>query len=684
MKRCGLVFLVIWLLIAAAAAQKSQAAQAQPSSGTTAQSAQPAHKAHAAAKTPKLTNEDCLACHNDPSMTKEENGKQVSLAVDDTKFKASVHSVFGCTDCHSDVKSAPHETTPAKPKCATCHADQQTAYEHGIHAKAAAAGNTNVAKCQDCHGSVHEILPSSDPKSKVARTNIPQTCGACHGQKFVMASSGVSSAPFTSYQESVHGKAVAAGSETAAVCTDCHGEHDILSATDPKSPINKFNVPVTCAKCHANIEQQYAQSIHGEAIARGNWQAPVCTDCHGIHSIKAPQDASSSVASANVKNTCGACHGSVRLSKEFGMPGGRVASYLASYHGMAQNVGSKTVANCASCHGVHNILPSTDPRSTINHANLAKTCGQCHPGANDKFITSKVHLDGASKADFREVALNYIRRFYIWMIVCVIGGMVLHNLIILRKKLLLHRIGQPRILFRMTRAQRVQHLTLLISFFTLVLTGFALHYPSSWLAMIFVNELVRSYIHRIAGVVLIAVSLFHLWYVIKTADGRRLIKDMLPDWKDVTDARDAFRYYLGYSDKRPMFGRFTYAEKMEYWALVWGMFVMASTGLMAWFKVGVGERVPGWWIDVAITIHFYEAVLATLAIVVWHLYGVIFDPDTYPMNWAWYDGKMTIEQYEHEHPLDILAVEKSVGSGQESDLTAAAEKEAAETAGSRK
>ena len=212
----------------------------------------------------------------------------------------------------------------------------------------------------------------------------------------------------------------------------------------------------------------------------------------------------------------------------------------------------------------------------------------------------------------------------------MIGGMVLHNLIVFRKKLILHRIGQPRILFRMTLGQRIQHLTLLVSFFTLVLTGFALRYPSSWLAMIFVNELVRSYIHRIAGVVLIAVSLFHLWYVIKTGDGRQLIKDMLPDWKDVTDARDAFRYYLGYSEQRPMFGRFTYAEKMEYWALVWGMFVMASTGLMAWFKVGVGERVPGWWIDVAITIHFYEAVLATLAIIVWHLYGVMFDPDAYP------------------------------------------------------
>ena len=241
---------------------------------------------------PKMSNEDCLACHNDSTLSKEENGKPVSLHVDDAKFKASIHSVFGCTDCHKDIQAFPNDPTPAKPVCVTCHADQQTAYEHGVHAKAAAAGNANVAKCQDCHGSVHEILPASDPKSKVARGNIPQTCGACHGQKFVMASSGISSAPFNSYQQSVHGKAVAAGSGKAAVCTDCHGEHDILAATNPKSPISKFNVPVTCAKCHDNVRQEYVQSIHGQAIARGNWQAPVCTDCHGIHTIKAPTDPS--------------------------------------------------------------------------------------------------------------------------------------------------------------------------------------------------------------------------------------------------------------------------------------------------------------------------------------------------------------------------------------------------------
>ncbi len=357
----------------------------------------------AVAKTPpKMSNEDCLACHNDSTLTKDENGKPVSLHVDDAKFKASIHSVFGCTDCHNDIKAFPHDPTPAKPVCATCHADEQTAYDHGVHAKAAAAGNTNVAKCQDCHGSVHEILPASDPNSKVARANIPQTCGACHGQKFVMASSGVSSAPFTSYQQSVHGKAVAAGSDKAAVCTDCHGEHDILAASDPKSPINKFNVPATCAKCHDNVKQEYVQSIHGQAIARGNWQAPVCTDCHGIHTIKAPNDPNSSVAAANVENTCAPCHASVRLSNEFGVPGGRVNSYLSSYHGMASKMGSTTVANCASCHGVHNILPSSDPRSTINHANLAKTCGQCHPGANEKFISFKVHLTAPGESRLRQ------------------------------------------------------------------------------------------------------------------------------------------------------------------------------------------------------------------------------------------------------------------------------------------
>jgi len=278
-----------------------------------------------------------------------------------------------------------------------------------------------------------------------------------------------------------------------------------------------------------------------------------------------------------------------------------------------------------------------------------------------------VHLDGVQQADVGSKVIGFITRFYIWMIVVVIGGMVLHNVLVFRKKLQLHRIGHPRPVQRMNLSQRVQHLTLLSSFIVLVLTGFALRYPSSWLALAFVTEHVRSLIHRIAAIVMIVAGLYHVWYLAKTADGRKLFMDMLPDWKDVTDVRDALRYYLGFSEQRPLFRRFSYAEKAEYWALVWGTIVMAGTGLMAWFKVFIGAKVPGWWIDVAITIHWYEAILATLAIVVWHFYAVIFDPDAYPINWAWFDGKMSIEHYQHEHPLDARAIAEAISKSENQD-----------------
>ncbi|MGA7770634.1 MAG: hypothetical protein WCA27_30920 [Candidatus Sulfotelmatobacter sp.] len=116
--------------------------------------------------------------------------------------------------------------------------------------------------------------------------------------------------------------------QNAAVCADCHGTHEILMAGDPKSSTFKFNVPGTCGKCHAQEGQNYIQSVHGQAIGRGNWLAPVCTDCHGIHTIQAPDNPSSSVsAQALAQITCARCHQGLRLTSEFGVPGARVASY---------------------------------------------------------------------------------------------------------------------------------------------------------------------------------------------------------------------------------------------------------------------------------------------------------------------------------------------------------------------
>ena len=127
--------------------------------------------------------------------------------------------------------------------------------------------------------------------------------------------------------------------------------------------------------------------------------APVCTDCHGIHSIKAPANPNSPVAERNLsRDTCAPCHQGVKLSQEFGIPGGRVSSYFDSYHGLAAEGGSVVAANCSSCHGVHNILPSTDPRSTINPAHLDATCGKCHKGVTAKFTQTKVHVEDSAGA----------------------------------------------------------------------------------------------------------------------------------------------------------------------------------------------------------------------------------------------------------------------------------------------
>lgn len=604
----------------------------------------------------RLKDQDCLSCHGDNSLTEDVNGKPVSLFVDGVKLKHSIHgSMFHCVDCHTDVKSLAHETPPKRIACAQCHADAQTAYAHSLHAQAGAAGKSPAATCQDCHGDAHQIVAADASDSPVNHSNIPVTCGRCHGQKFLMESNGQSNQPFLSYQSSVHGRAVQGGSQKAAVCTDCHGAHEVLSATNQKSPINKFNVPATCGKCHSDIEHTFMGSIHGQGIAHGNNLAPSCTDCHGIHSIKMHTDPNAAVAEQNVsRDVCAHCHEGVRLSQEFGVPGNRVSSYMDSYHGLAMQGGSVIVANCSSCHGVHDILPSSDPRSSINRANLETTCGKCHKGVTQKFILTRVHLqDGVGGHDIDSIAVRWVRLIYIPLILLVIGAMALHNLVIWRRKLADRRAAHTVTVVRMTVNQRWQHLVLFTSFIVLVITGFALRFPESWFAhLLGMSEHLRSIVHRVAGVALIGAGIYHVFYVIAAREGRKLLRDVAPRPSDARDALHAMAYYLHLRKDKPEFGRFNYAEKAEYWALVWGTALMGLTGVMLWAKVWVGNLLARWVVDVATAIHYYEAILATLAILVWHFYQVFFDPDVYPMNSAWLDGKMPADHYREEHGLD--------------------------------
>ena len=562
-----------------------------------------------------------------------------------------------CVGCHGPGRTLPY-LGPDR-----FHAEAHGAYDRGFHARSIQNGR-RAANCLDCHssnGDMTTMLPARDPKSTVNRANIAKTCGSCHSQKAAMEGTGISNRPFLSYQESVHAHAIVNGNTKAAVCTDCHSSHDIRPASDGGSPIFKANLAKTCGQCHSDIAGEYNRSVHGEAVARGVSRSPVCTDCHGIHNIKPHLDpATSATSQALATGSCVGCHDGVALTQEFGVASGRVTSYQDSYHGLASKLGSTVAANCASCHGVHNILPSTNPRSMINRSNLVTTCGQCHPGAGENFILGQIHLNvpassggSAPSEDIAVVMTGWVRRVYLWLIGVVIGGMLIHNFFVWRKKALAKRLATIRSVVRMSRAQRIQHLVMLVSFTALVLTGFALKYPDSWLAALLgSSEPFRRISHRVAGVLLIAVGIFHLWYVGSTTEGRKALWDMLPRRKDVADFIQAMRYYVLGNSTKPKFARFNYAEKAEYWAVVWGTIIMGLTGVMVWFKVEVFGFLPRWIIEVALAIHFYEAILATLAIVVWHLYNVIFDPDVYPLNWALVDGRVSEDYYKEEHELD--------------------------------
>jgi cytochrome b subunit of formate dehydrogenase len=361
----------------------------------------------------------------------------------------------------------------------------------------------------------------------------------------------------------------------------------------------------------------------------------------------------------------------VKLNERYGISSNRVSTFTESYHGLALKGGSLEVANCASCHGVHNIKPSWDSTSSIHKSNLIKTCGKCHPGANENFTKGKMHVDINEK---EEPILYTISTLYIILIITLIGGMFLHNLLDLIKKAkvkFLIRRGairkefhpSHRLYLRMTKSERIQHFSLLVSFFTLVLTGFMLSYPDAWWT-IQIRKLfpfsydLRGIIHRIAAIVLIAASLYHVYYLAFTSRGRQLFVDLLPRLKDLSDAVGVLKYNLGFSKKKPKFERFSYIEKSEYWALVWGNIVMGFTGFIMWFEntfIGIFTKL-GW--DIARTVHYYEAWLAFLAILVWHIYFVIFNPDVYPMNLAWIKGTLTEEEMEEEHPLELEKIKQ--------------------------
>jgi cytochrome b subunit of formate dehydrogenase len=603
------------------------------------------------------SNEDCLTCHADPELTGiNRKGQEVSMTVPEGVIDLSVHAGMGCIDCHVDlagVEDYPHAESLEPVQCGMCHSEAAEVYTK--HGRVNVGEDEDIPTCANCHGN-HIILPSSDRESRVSPENLPQTCGKCHEDINLTTKHEILyGEAIAIFKSSVHGQAISGGVLLAASCNDCHSvggsAHRIYGPADRESTINHFNIPKTCGKCHSTIEQEYWEGIHGKFVARGETDAPVCTNCHGEHGIIAPSDPRSPVSPARVAEaTCSPCHESALLNEKYGVETGRLRSWYDSYHGLKSKAGDLTVANCASCHEAHLILPSTDPKSSIYPANRQETCGGCHPGISEQLANAPIHgTPGISQTR----AADVVKNIYIIAIFVIIGAMIIHWLIDLRKQIQLVR--HKKRIRRMTLNEVWQHTILMISFIVLVITGFSLRFYDSWWTDLFFGwqggfEL-RGLIHRIAGITLLLASIWHLFYL-STPRGRKFIRDMMPSANDFRQFFHMIGYNLNIRSKKPVFARFSYIEKAEYWALVWGTVVMIVTGLLLWFDNLAVEWFPRGVLDVMLVIHYYEAWLATLAILIWHMYSTIFSPQVYPMNPSWIDGQMPLDMYAHEHGND--------------------------------
>lgn len=587
------------------------------------------------------TNEKCFACHR----------TEIPI-VNEKEFKQSVHGSETCNSCHVEYFDYPHPKDVKPVFCGTCHEEQGNQLVSSDHGKVflKELKEPTADICTSCHSKPHSVLPPQDLNSTVNRIKIMDTCNNCHLKKTVEKEHPLKKTAYKTYTKTVHGKAFLEKKIlTAAICTECHGVHDINFSINSQSHIYKFNVPNTCGKCHTNIMKVYKESIHGQAVERRIKEAPVCTDCHGEHNIVAHNEPGSTVSTGSIVRTCSHCHASETINIQYKIPVDSVKTYMASYHGIGYQYGSSTVANCATCHHWHDIFPSTDRRSSIYPANLVKLCGKCHPGVTDKVALGSVHITLTPE---KNKIIFYVKIFYIALIVLVIGGMITHNLLDFGRKLYIkyHEDKENFVEERFNYIMRLQHLVLLISFIMLAYTGFAHKFPNAWWALPFKyftwGAEFRKLLHRGFAILFVLLMFFHLPWLLFSNRGKKELVEMLPKLKDIQDLFKLIRYNLGITKQKPLFTRYNYIEKSEYWALVWGAVIMTVTGFSLMFEEITLRYFPKWLIDVFLTIHFYEAILASLAILVWHFYWVIFDPEIYPLNWVAFFGKITKKQKE--------------------------------------
>ena len=422
-------------------------------------------------------------------------------------------------------------------------------------------------------------------------------------------------------------------------------------------------IPEQCGTCHDDQRDTYLESIHGvERLEKGNTKAPVCISCHTAHDITNTSLASFKLL---VTDACASCHED------------RAKSYHATYHGQVTNLGGGETAKCFNCHGSHEIQKEDNPKSKVNPANRLKTCQHCHDGkarrlATEGFVTFAPHADASHYDKYPQMWI--VTKFMQLLLIGVFAFFWAHSgLWYYRewqdRKNHVHKphidlaglkIEGKKVYFqRFAAGWRIAHLAFALVTMTLVITGTsALFAHTAWAPLVAKavgGPAVLAIIHRVAASLFVGIFMIHFVYVMQ-----KLLRDptfrwfgpnsLIPNWKDLSDCYGMFRWFLGMGPK-PMFDRWTYFEKFDYWAVFWGVNIIGWSGLSLAFPTITASIFPGWVFNVATVVHGEEAFLAAVFLFTVHFFNNHFRPDKLPPpDIVMFTGLQSLDEFRADHP----------------------------------
>ncbi|MEN8222996.1 MAG: cytochrome c3 family protein [Acidobacteriota bacterium] len=612
----------------------------------------------------RVSDTACLKCHEDENISMNKDGKKISLHIKKEDIKSSVHMEVTCVKCHSDVNpllKRPCQTAN-EVDCSSCHISTGEEYKNSGHGIAKMNMDKDAPDCVSCHGT-HTIQSHRDDTSPIYKTNIPFLCGNCHKKdsKIEKGHELSQKEVINDYSQSIHGKKLTEkGFLVSASCTDCHNKHYILSSKDEKSSTHIKNVQATCSSCHRGIFNDYIKSIHFTSEQYRKEDRPTCITCHSAHKIT---DITKDQFMTEVTDHCGECH--KELSE----------TYLDTVHGKTYQLGYLKSAKCSDCHNAHLILSTNDPDSSVGMNNIVNTCQKCHEDANERFTGYLTHATHHDRNKFPILYYTYWAMTLLLISVFTFFG--IHTILWfprsfknmkLRKK---EGHGKDEVYVqRFELSQRMTHLFVILSFLALAFTGLILKFSFMPWAAFFANAIGGAHnaglLHRFAALVTFGYFFFHVFNLIKM---KRKAKTpifkfifskngMMFNKKDLKDFWGSLKWFVGLG-KRPQYGKWTYWEKFDYFAVFWGVAVIGISGLILWFPEAFTKILPGWAINVAMIIHSDEALLAIGFIFTIHFFNTHLRPESFPMDKVIFTGLVPLEEYKKDRPEEYKRLVES-------------------------